>query len=328
MNDKAVSLLDQYEVEVYHTHKGRGAIVCDTNCGHLILKEYSGQEERIALQNRLLMHIRQQGRVSVESIIPNKEGNLLVKDYAGISYVLKSYCEGRECNIYEKTECLEAVRLLARLHGCMELPIEPGEESFRSIPGREYEKHNKELKRVRKYLKQRSQKTWFEISLMQTYDYFLDQALKVTEDWENYQRVVERQEAGRTTGTFCHGDYQYHNILRSEKGWFITNFEKCTMDSSVRDLYLLLRKLLEKSNWSIALGTELLECYRKERPLSALEQIDLYYRLAYPEKFWKIVNFYFNSGKAWIPERNQEKLQRLIEQEPGKQEFLEQVLRC
>lgn len=327
MNDRAVSLLDQYEIEVYHTRKGRGAILCDTNQGFLILKEYSGREERIALQNRLLTHIRQQGRVSVESIIPNREGTLLVRDYAGVPYVLKSYCEGRECNIYEKSECLEAVRLLAQLHGCMELPAEPGEESFRSSPGREYEKHNKELKKARKYLKQRSQKTWFEISLQQTYDYFLDQALRVTEDWKQYQELMERQEADRSTCTYCHGDYQYHNILHEENGWFVTNFEKCIMDSSIRDLYLLLRKLLEKSNWSVSLGSELLECYRRERPLSALEQTDLYYRLAYPEKFWKIVNFYFNSGKAWIPERNQEKLQKLMEQEPKKQEFLEQVLR-
>ena len=30
--------------------------------------------------------------------------------------------------------------------------------------------------------------------------------------------------------------------------------------------------------------------------------------ISYPEKFWKIVNFYYNTGKAWIPEKNMEKL--------------------
>jgi hypothetical protein len=93
----------------------------------------------------------------------------------------------------------------------------------------------------------------------------------------------------------------------------------------VRDLTLLLRKLLEKSNWSLSLGFALLEAYEKEQPLSARERIDLYYRLAYPEKFWKIVNFYYNSGKAWIPGRNQEKLDRLISQEKEKQSFLKEA---
>ena len=105
------------------------------------------------------------------------------------------------------------------------------------------------------------------------------------------------------------------------------NFEKCLPDSPVRDLYHLLRKLLEKGGWSVSLGKDLLAAYEKERPLSAINRIDLYYRLAYPEKFWKIANFYYNSGKAWIPERNHEKLEKLIEQEKEKQRFLDEVFR-
>ena len=41
MNDRAVELLEQYEIEVLRTRKGRGAIVCDTNQGCLIFKEYT-----------------------------------------------------------------------------------------------------------------------------------------------------------------------------------------------------------------------------------------------------------------------------------------------
>ncbi len=52
------------------------------------------------------------------------------------------------------------------------------------------------------------------------------------------------------------------------------------------------------------------------------EYRQLYYRLAYPEKFWKIVNFYYNSGKAWIPDKNMEKLVKVMQQEKSKQAFL------
>ncbi len=51
--------------------------------------------------------------------------------------------------------------------------------------------------------------------------------------------------------------------------------------------------------------------------------MQLYYRFRYPEKFWKIVNFYYNSGKAWIPGRNLEKLEKLLAQEEEKVKFLE-----
>lgn len=329
MNDRAVGLLEQYEIEVLNTRKGRGAILCDTDKGCLIFKEYQGNEKRLAVQNRLLTRLKEKDLVKVEAIIPTREGELQVKDTDGTCYVLKTYCEGRECNIYDKAECLEAVRVLARLHEGMELPLSADEASAPFSQAREYEKRNRELKKVRKYLQQRSQKTWFEISLLNCYDHFLEQALSVTEGFGTYQAIIDKElsRKDRTTEVYSHGDYQYHNILFNGKEWFIINFEKCIPDNPVRDLYLLLRKLLEKSNWSLPLGTELINAYEKEQPISALSRIDLYYRLAYPEKFWKIVNFYYNSGKAWIPGRNQEKLEKLIAQEQEKKAFLEEAFR-
>ncbi|MCM1567964.1 MAG: phosphotransferase [Roseburia sp.] len=329
MNDRAIGLLEQYEIEVLSTRKGRGAILCDTDRGCLIFKEYQGNEKRLAIQNRLLSQLKERDLVKVEAIIPTREGELQVRDTDGTCYVLKTYREGRECNIYEKAECMEAVRVLARLHEGMELELLPGEQPAGYSQAREYEKRNRELKKVRKYLQQKSQKTGFEISLLNCYDYFLEQAFSVTEGFGAYQAIMDKEACGKSKSgeTYSHGDYQYHNILFDGREWFIINFEKCIPDNPIRDLYLLLRKLLEKSNWSLSLGTDLIHAYEKEQPISALSRIDLYYRLAYPEKFWKIVNFYYNSGKAWIPGRNQEKLEKLIAQEQEKKVFLEEAFR-
>ena len=321
--DPLDGLLERYDVEVRKTRKGRGAILCDTDRGCLILKEYAGNEQKIALQNRILEQVSESGRVNVEQILPDKEGNLLVKDNDGITYVLKTWFEGRECNIYDRAECVEAVRLLAHLHLAMEkIDCEDSMPVFR--PDLEYERHNRELKKVCKYLREKGQKNWFEISLLKSFEPYLLQALEITEQWKQYSYLQEGQPE---CGCLCHGDYQYHNIIRSDKDWYVIHFEKCMRDNPIRDLYLLLRKLLEKSNWSIPLGKELINAYREIRPFSAYSEIDLYYRLAYPEKFWKIVNFYYNSRKAWIPERNLEKLNKLLEQEPLKQQFLDTVFR-
>lgn len=323
MNDRAVGLLEQYDIEVLRTRKGRGAILCDTPKGCLIFKEYTGSESRIGIQDRILRHIEEQGKVKTEMLIPTKEGSLIVRDGDGVSYVLKTYSEGRECNIYDKGECLDAVRVLALLHQSMEFPRDT-DWLLPALPfGKEFEKRNRELKKVKKYLQQRSQKTWFEIRLLNTFDLFLQQALAVTEEWGSYRQAWE----AHPNCFYCHGDYQYHNILHCDDGWFLINFEKCMPDSPIRDLYLLMRKLLEKSNWSVPLGKDLLAAYEQVKPISAIDRIDLYYRLAYPEKFWKIINFYYNSGKAWIPERNTEKLEKLLLQEKEKQKFLDEVFR-
>ena len=324
MNDRAIGLLDQYDIEVFHTKKGRGSIICDTDRGCLILKDYTGNESHIKMQDHLLQQLKLQGLVAAEEILTTKEGTLVIRDYDGSRYVLKTYPEGRECNIYDRTECLEAVKLLAKLHQGMEQIDPVGVQDGLSAQNREYEKHNRELKKVKRFLRQKSQKTWFEIRLLHTFDLFWEQALSVAGEWADYRKEnpADGERNEQKICGFCHGDYQYHNIIKKEDGWFLINFEKCTVDDPVRDLYLILRKLLEKSNWSVNLGKEILTAYEEVRPLSVMSRRDLYYRLAYPEKFWKIVNFYYNSPKAWIPERNLEKLTKLLQQEQDKQQFL------
>lgn len=330
MNDRAVELLEQYEIEVLRTRKGRSAFLCDTDKGCLVFQEYRESAEQVRLQDALLHHLAGTCPVRTEEIIPSREGELLVTDADGVRYILKTRREGRECAVYDKAECTEAVRLLAKLHRCMQLPADTPGIPVRFSPAKEYEKHNRELKKLRKYLRQKGQKQTFERNLLNECDYFLQQGLEVAGEWGKYSEVFEKRTcAGTETEmiAFCHGDFQYHNILMTGGGWFLVGFDHCQPDDPVRDLCLFLRKLMEKANWSVSLGRELLGAYEKERPLSAQSRIDLCYRLSYPEKFWKIANFYYNSKKAWIPGKNQEKLDKLIAQEKAKQEFLDCVFR-
>lgn len=326
MNDKAVALLEQYDVEVLRTRKGRGAYLCDTKQGVLIFKEYEGTEGRLLQQDMLLRHVKAKQTVQVDELIPTKTGELFVKDKDGVRYILKTYYEGRECNIYDKEECVTAMRLLGNLHNCMRDVPQCSERDGAPSDSilQEYERHNQELVRVRNFLRKRKQKQPFERSLYGVMDTYIEQARSVTEGWRRYVQDLDFREPA---GTYYHGNYQYHNIICYEKDWYITNFEKYKPGSQVSDVYLLLRKLLEKSGWQETLGSELLDAYKEIRPLSAFEALDLYYRLAYPEKFWKIVNFYNNSPKAWIPEKNMEKLEKLLEQEQNRQKFLEEVFR-
>ena len=315
MNDRSINLLENYDIEVLRTWKGRGAILCETKQGTYIWKEYTGRREKALFQDALLTMVKDKGFEKVESILKNKEQELLTKDTDGTSYILKTYLEGRECNVRDAEECVLAVETLAEFHNASysKEPL-PGICMPRT-PHLEFEKHNKELKRVRKYLWDKSPKTDFEIYLMKNYDYFLNLALQMTEELRFYKGSEER----RVT---CHGDYQHHNIMFCKDGVYLINFEKCVSDSPVRDLYLFMRKLMEKSNWAEGIGFELINSYDKIRPMEKEEYRQLYYRLAYPEKFWKIVNFYYNSGKAWIPGRNLEKLIRVTGQEKDKQDFL------
>ncbi len=328
MNDRAVSVLENYEIEVIRTWKGRGAMLCESDRGVLILKEYPGPKDKIIFQDALLRNICEQGFHLVETVLKTKEGELIAYDQDRTPYILKTYFEGRECNVRDMRECEKAVRTLAMLHKASEVKIQdfPGMEHVSEFRiDKEYEKHNRELRKVRKFLKEKGQKTNFEIFLLKHYDYFFNIALQVAEEVQSYNEKKEETRED-TTCIICHGDYQYHNILVDNSvkdDMAVINFEKCIRDNPVRDLYLFMRKLLEKNGWPQELGELLLNAYNEERTMTQEDYSQLYYRLIYPEKFWKIVNFYYNSGKAWIPGRNMEKMEKLLAQEQEKIKFLE-----
>lgn len=330
MNDRAVNVLEKYELDVERTWKGRGSILFETGEGIFILKEYKGTPQRLPAIAGILEQIRENGYTDVETILPDKEGEYLVRDHDGTGYIVKTYFQGKECNICDRAEYLKGIKSLAKLHHAMDHNgIRSMEEGGLTIPDempvwRDFKKHTAELRGVRRYLRAKSQKSDFELYLQKHYDPFLEQAVKVQESLQSENLPAWHEEL-KKKHQVCHGDYQYHNILMGNENCCIINFEKMAVDSPVRDLYLFMRKLLEKTNWNVDIGRELLHTYNKERTLREEELLQLKYRLSYPEKFWKIVNYYYNSSKSWIPGKNGEKLSRLLEQEEAKTVFLQKL---
>ena len=82
---------------------------------------------------------------------------------------------------------------------------------------------------------------------------------------------------------------------------------------------------MEKHNWDCGLGNGMLETYERVLPMSRVERECLYFMFLYPEKYWKQLNYYMNTNKAWIPEKNVEKLKLLEEQETGRRQFLREI---
>lgn len=322
MNDRAVSILEQYDLEVDRTWKGRGSILFETKDGIYILKEYKGTPHRLSHIGEVLSRIAENGYPDVEEILPNKEGEYYCVDYDRTTYIVKRYFQARECNIRDKGEILKGIRALAKLHKAME---GAGDDFFEieQLPLLwEYEKHNAELHRVRRYLKEKGQKSEFELFLRKNYDFFYEQAVLAMEQLKQ-EDLTGWLSYIRESGQLCHGDYQYHNILMDAGNCYVINFEKMSADNPVKDLYLFVRKLLEKNNWDVNLGKELLHAYNEERNLQKEDLLQLKYRLLYPEKFWKIVNFYYNSPKVWISSKNGEKLEKLLAQEEAKNTLMQ-----
>ena len=82
---------------------------------------------------------------------------------------------------------------------------------------------------------------------------------------------------------------------------------------------------MEKNNWSVELGKAVMDSYNEVKALSKEEYQTLYVLLLYPEKFWKVTNYYFNNKKSWISKRNIQKLTSQQQQMPLKADFLKEL---
>lgn len=316
-------ILEQYPFEVKQTSKGRGALLCDTSEGLKILKEYRGSEGRADFLYRLLQFLEMHGQGHVDSIVRTKEEKTLAHDIDGSAYMVRDWYDGRECDTKSREDILRAIRHLAEIHSILrtfpdEIP------DYLQVQGDslllENERHAKELKKVRNYIFARKKKNDFEMEFLRSFDLFYREAVKVV---ELQKRLIEQnqQEDGGIYG-ICHGDYNQHNVLFLRQGIAVLNFEKASYDVQTADLGNFMRKILEKHNWNMGLGMDMLRAYNSVRKLSHQEMAQLYIRLAYPEKFWKIANHYFNTSKAWVCGRNLEKLEKFILQNEARESFL------
>ncbi len=324
MNDKAVNVLEQYDMTVNRTFKGRGTIICDTDQGMRVLKEYRGRTEKLELLFQLQGKLKDSLRT--DTLIRTKEGALFVKDLDNSVYILEEQVEGKECSYKNEEDIVKACGAMAKLHLKF---MTPQSEKICVMPvffyADEMERHTIECKRVRNYLRKLHNKTEFERALLKEYDYFLEKAVAVTrrareESQAEYEAYVN------SNGLYCHGDYQYHNVIfgKGSSGAYtgIVNLEHFAHDAGARDFYLLFRKISEKCDWSLDMAQSMLDAYQNRRVFPPIEWRSLCLRLEYPEKFWKIINFYYNSRKSWMPNRNYDKLESLIRQEKNREKLL------
>lgn len=325
MEDKLEEVLKQYPCEVRTRRRTRGAFLLETDQGLRLLKEYSVSQARIEFEERIKQLLGQQGGLLVDYTYKNNREEYFTKDNYRNNWVMRRWYAGNECDIRDQRCVLRCASYLGRLHALMQLGNEEGESCIRKESvQQEMERHNKELKRVRSYIRSKKQKNEMEICLLGSYDLFYDQAcLAQTLLQESGYEALWQETLEQ--GKVRHGSYSYHNVIFVGKDLAVTNFDRAEIGIQVRDLYDFLRKVMEKNGWQAELGKSLIDAYDRERKLEETERRVLYAMLLYPEKYWKLVNFYYNSRKSWMSSKNLEKLLRIRAQEEKRACFLREL---
>lgn len=342
MNEKDLIILEQYDLQVLNARRGRGSFLCETDKGYVQVTEFSGSRERLGFQNRVLRFLKEQGK-RADVILENKEGSLVSLDRYENGYVVKEWFPGRECDTKSAEDIREAVRYLARMHQILRLPEwkpqaevsgqerqQSDEEKQKPLGNMEYagepleeemQRHTREMKKVRNFIRGRKKKSAFERKFLEVYDLFAEQAEEAQSRLNDANAAALYRQCIRERRV-RHGDYSQHNILFDKGSVAAVNYAKCCFDVQAADLYQFFRKIMEKQGWNPKTGMDMLQTYQSIRPLDSAEYENLCIRLAYPEKFWKLANHYFGSSKAWIPEKSLQKLEILVAQEKRRRDFV------
>lgn len=358
MEDKCQEVLKKYPLKVYNIYRARGAYLLETDKGLKLLKCFEGSENRALFEDSVKDHLYMHGCYNTDIYVKTLEDEIIAVDQFGCRYIVKNWFWGEECNLKELSQIEMASANLAKLHGVLKNVEFTKEQIEYNISGNlqdTFEKRNRELKRVKSYIRDKRQKNEFEVIYLNFYDEFYEQGIEASKKLldSNYTEILESSVNERAV---CHGNYTYHNIImlknRNEAllktyippGWInkevvystgissewsktiaTTNFEKSHIGLQITDLYQFIRKVMEKNNWDIMYGNNIIEAYDRIQPISKRELRILYVLLLYPEKFWKITNFYYNGKKAWISGRNIQKLNNIGEQNPKKDVFLRRL---
>lgn len=333
MNDKSLEVLGQYDIKLNRAARGRGGMLLDTDKGVRLFLECMYPNAFYERESNITAAIADNGYRLVDTYCKNEEGNIISVDEDGRRYVLKNWFDARECSTKELRDVCDAVRALGKLHTAMEnLPEKLAEDGAgedgqpyvrRSEPLiRTYERHMKELKMASNYLKNKKNRTDFENMVYKNIGSFHREAVEAVERL-NSPIIKANLQSAYDTKELCHGSFNYHNVLFVGDEVAVTNFDHCRNERRIIDLYQFMRKILEKYDWDIKLAYKLMDEYNIVRNISDSDVELLSALFAFPEKFWKIINYYYNANKAWIPPKSIEKLNLAVEQNSSRRKLVE-----
>ncbi len=185
---------------------------------------------------------------------------------------------------------------------------------------------NKELGKIKKFVKKVKRKNSFEELFLQVFDRYYEKGVcceKTLLEKENEEKYADDNVPFLHYGV-CHGNYNQHNVIMDDKEVSVVHFEKFTRGNQLDDLYQFTRKAMEKNHFDYEMLELILQAYSKKIPLTKRDYQYIYILFSYPEKFWKIANGYYNGNKSFLSPKYMEKLRTLLEQEKEKNEMLEQ----
>jgi len=321
MQDIDVIIKEKYGLDVGAVLPYRDAYIINTPKGKKCLKSTRLSEGRILFIDSVKEHLYKNGFQSIDRYVNTLNG----KPYVNIDnqyYILSDYVEGRECDFNNSDDVSKAARLLASMHKASRGYVSPKGCEPRDYLGKlpyYFQKRLNELKRIKK--RAAKGKSKFDYLVTQYIDYFYEIGEKVIRNLmdSNYFKLVEQS---RQSGQICHHDFTHTNIICGRNSMSVINFEYCCYELKVYDMANFLRRKMRKCNWKLDEAAVILKEYGNIESISRDEFVILKLMIEFPQKFWRIVNKYYNNRRSWAEKSNLDNLNDVIREIDYMSEFM------
>ncbi len=302
-----------YGMSVRNLNPYRDGYLVFTPSKKLFIKKTNLGSERILFVHGAKEHLRRSGVENTDRYVETFDGRPFI-EHEGSIYVMINAVEGRECDFDDRSDIKESAVSLASIHSTSKGYAPPAGAKTQDELGKLPVSFSKRLDEIRKLKKIAARgKSDFDILFINNADNFLrigEEANRMLNGPE-YSRLVE--EARQSRG-FCHHDYTYSNLIFTQNGLFVINFEYCRFELKVYDIANFLRRKMRKCNWLIDEATFILDVYQSVEKLSRDDFYVLGIMLRFPQKFWRAANKYYNSRRSLLDRSLLTKLRESVDE--------------
>lgn len=326
MQDIDREIVEKYDLNIASVSPYKDAYIIGCNKGKKVLRKVGLSSDRVGFVHDAKEHLYKNGFTNLDRYLCTLEGKPYV-ELNGSTYVISDFIDGKECNFSCREDVVKSSRALAALHkasrGFKPQVYLKTRDELGKLPF-SFAKRLEEIKKLKKIAKKGKSK--FDYLFLKYVDYFYDLGENTLEQLAS-SRYEELCEFTREAGIICHHDYTHTNILCSEKGVSVINFDFCCFELKVYDIANLLRRKMRKCNWDVKEAAVILREYQSIEALTEDDFQIMRLILQFPQKFWRVVNKFYNSRRSWSEKGYVSNLQEVIDELEPHRKFMEQYER-
>ena len=314
-------IAEKFGLEVKNLVPYKDTFMIVTPQGRKVIRKMPFSPERLRFVHGAKEHLAGNGFPGVDRYRCTMDGEPFFNFDNGC-YTLVDFIDGRESSFDSDEDVQRAAIALAQLHGASRGYIAPEgckvQDDLGNLPGY----FNKRLDDIKKTKKQAKKgKGRFDQLFLEHVDYFCEIGESAVAELANssYGKLVEHT---RAEGLFCHHDFTHHNIMMEGEKVIVMNFDFCCFELKIYDIANFIRRKMRKCEWDISKTELILHSYSSVEPLSDEEMAVMKIILQFPQKFWRVVNRYYNSKRSWSERSFVIRLQEVIDEIEPHKKFL------